>query len=57
MNKKWIAFLRKSSIGALDYTIVLSKISDFLYEPFSAAIKQTDFNKHWSAAEGFWKYT
>ena len=57
MNKKWDAFLRKSSIGAFDYAIVLSKISDFLSEPFSSAIKQKDFNKHWSAAEGFWKYT
>ena len=55
MNKKWDAFLRKSSIGALNYAMVLSKISDFLSEPFKAAMKQTDFNKHWSAAEGFWK--
>ena len=55
MNKKWIAFLRKSSIEALDYAIVLSKIGDFLSLPFGAAIKSTDFDRHWYATEGFWK--
>ena len=54
MNRKWNAFLRKLSIKSLNYAAVLSKISDFLSEPFSAAIKSADFNKHWSATEGLW---
>ena len=54
MNRKWNAFLRKSSIKSLNYSAVLSKISDFLSESFSAAIKSADFNKHWSASDGLW---
>ena len=55
MNTKWKAFVKKSSVEVKDYPLILSKIKDFLSEPFAAAIKSADFNKQWISSEGIWK--
>jgi hypothetical protein len=55
MNTKWKAFVKKSAVEVNDFSFILSKIKDFLAEPFAAAVKSADFNKHWISSEGIWK--
>lgn len=55
MQRKWKAFVRKINTKTDDFNIVIKTIKLFLQEPFSAAIKHTDFKSHWSATEEKWR--
>lgn len=54
MQRKWKAFVRKINTKTDDFNVVIKTIKLFLQEPFSAAIKHTDFMNHWSATEEKW---
>lgn len=54
MQKKWKAFTRKIDTKADDFGTVLKSIKEFLSEPFTAAIDDTDYPYKWSAATCEW---
>ena len=54
MQKKWKAFVRKIDTKTDEYGTVLKTIKAFLTEPFTAAVKDKEFNEKWSAANGGW---
>lgn len=54
MQKKWKAFCRKIDTKTDDYGTVLRTIKEFLTKPFTAAIRDKEFTKKWSAANGEW---
>ena len=54
MQKKWRAFVRKIDTDTDDYGTVLKMIKDFLEQPFTAAIKNYQFHKKWSASDCKW---
>ena len=54
MQKKWKAFIRKIDAKTDEYEAVLGMMNAFLSEPFSAAIADEAFEKHWSALNGKW---
>lgn len=55
MQKKWKAFTRKIDTKADDFGTVLKSIKEFLSEPFTAAVDDTDYPYKWSAAICEWK--
>lgn len=54
MQKKWKAFVRKINTRTDDFNTVLKTIKVFLIEPFTAMVRDKDFIKKWSAANGEW---
>lgn len=54
MQKKWEAFVRKINVKTDNYGIVLKTIKAFLEKPFTAAIKNINFSKQWSANQNEW---
>lgn len=54
MQKKWKAFTRKIDTKADDFGTVLKSIKEFLSEPFTAALDDTDYPYKWSAATCEW---
>ena len=54
MQKKWKAFVRNIDTKTDEYGTVLKTIKAFLTEPFTAAVKDKEFNEKWSAANGGW---
>lgn len=55
MQKKWKAFTKKIDVKMDKFSIILETISRFTAEPFAAVIKDTVFQKQWSAIDGCWK--
>ncbi len=55
MQKKWKAFTRKIDTNTDDFGTVLKSIKEFLSEPFTAAVDDTDYPYKWSAATCEWK--
>ncbi len=54
MQRKWKTFIRKIDAKTDEYETVLGMMKAFLSEPFSAAITDEAFEKHWSALNGKW---
>lgn len=54
MQKKWKAFIRKIDTKSDDFGTVLKSIKEFLSEPFTAALDDTDYPYKWSAATCEW---
>ena len=54
MQKKWKAFCKKIDTKTDDFDTVLKKINAFLAEPFTAAVKATEYSNSWSALNGKW---
>lgn len=54
MQKKWKAFTRKIDTKSDDFGTVLKSIKEFLSEPFTAAVDDTDYPYKWSAATCEW---
>lgn len=54
MQKKWRAFVRKINAETDDYSIVLEMIRIFLEQPFTEAVENKRFTKHWSATNSKW---
>lgn len=54
MQKKWKAFTRKIDTKTDDYGTVLKTINTFLTKPFTATVRDKEFNEKWSAADGEW---
>ena len=54
MQKKWKAFIRKIDTKTDDYGTVLKTINTFLTKPFTATVRDKEFNEKWSAADGEW---
>lgn len=54
MQRKWKVFIKKISTKTDDFKTVLKTMNTFLSEPFTAAINDWDFTKHWSASGNKW---
>jgi predicted nucleotidyltransferase component of viral defense system len=54
MQKKWKAFCRKIDTKTNDFITVLKTIKVFLTKPFTAVVKDKEFNEKWSAVNGEW---
>ena len=54
MQKKWKAFIRKINTKTDDYGTILKTIKDFLNQPFTAAVENEIFTKHWSTIGSKW---
>ena len=54
MQKKWKAFTRKIDIKTDDYSTVLKTIKSFLTKPYTATVRDKEFNEKWSAYSGTW---
>ena len=54
MQKKWKAFCRKIDTKTDDFNTVLKIIEAFLTKPFTVTVKDEEFTKKWSAADGEW---
>lgn len=55
MQKKWKAFTKKIDVKMDKFSVILETINRFTAEPFAAVIKDTVFQKQWSAIDGCWK--
>lgn len=55
MQKKWKAFTKKIDVKMDKFSVILETINRFTVEPFAAVIKDTVFQKQWSAIDGCWK--
>lgn len=55
MQKKWKAFTKKIDVKMDKFSAILETINRFTAEPFAAVIKDTVFQKQWSAIDGCWK--
>ena len=55
MQKKWKAFCRKIDTKTDDFSFVMRRIEEFLTKPFTAAIEDKSFAKHWSVSIGEWE--
>ena len=55
MQKKWTAFTKKIDVKMDKFSVILETINRFTAEPFAAVIKDTVFQKQWSAIDGCWK--
>lgn len=55
MQKKWKAFTKKIDVKMDKFSVILETINGFTAEPFAAVIKDTVFQKQWSAIDGCWK--
>lgn len=55
MQKKWKAFVKKINTKTDDFKTVLDTIKVFLKEPFTMAIDDAEYAKHWSPRTGIWK--
>ena len=55
MQKKWKAFCRKINTKTDNYDTVLKTIKIFLSKPTTAALRDSDFNDLWLAADNQWK--
>ena len=54
MQKKWKAFTKKIDVKMEEFPTILQSINEFLWEPYTAVIKETIFQKHWDANECSW---
>ena len=54
MQKKWKAFTRKIDTKTDDYSTVLKTIKSFLTKPYTATVRDKEFNEKWSAYSGTW---
>ena len=54
MQKKWNGFIRKINIRTDNYSIILRTMMNFLEQPFTAAVENRIFNKHWFPTENKW---
>lgn len=54
MKKKWKAFTKKIDVDMDEFPIILQRINEFLYEPYTAAIKGETFEKYWNANKRTW---
>ena len=54
MQKKWKAFMKKIDVKMEEFPMILQSINEFLWEPYTAVIKETVFEKHWDANECSW---
>lgn len=55
MQKKWKAFTKKIDVKMDKFSVILETINRFTSEPFTAAMKDTVFQKQWIATNGCWK--
>jgi len=54
MNKKWVAFTRKTGLQSEPYATVLQVITRFLHQPYSSVICHEPYSQNWSAEYGYW---
>jgi len=54
MNKKWVAFTRKTGLQSEPYEMVLQVITRFLRQPYSSVICHEPYTQNWSAEYGYW---
>ena len=55
MQKKWKAFCRKIDTKTADFNTVLKTIKEFLIEPFTAVVRNKEFEEKWIALESKWQ--
>lgn len=54
MQKKWKAFTKKIDVKMEGFAPVLQNMNEFLWEPYSAVIKGTAFEKQWDTNKCSW---
>lgn len=54
MQKKWIAFSKKTIVINEEFATILEKINAFIKEPFETLLTGEKFNKKWSSRNGEW---
>jgi predicted nucleotidyltransferase component of viral defense system len=54
MQSKWNAFCRKTNISDVSFEDVIATITNFLKEPYLAALSNELYPAHWSAQDGIW---
>ena len=54
MQKKWKAFTKKIDVEVEEFPLILQRMNEFLWEPYTAVIKGTVYEKRWNANEGSW---
>lgn len=54
MQKKWKAFTKKINVEVEEFPLILQRMNEFLWEPYTAVIKGTVYEKRWNANEGSW---
>lgn len=55
MQKKWKAFTHKINTKTDDFNTVLKTIKEFLIEPFTAVVKNKEFEEKWTALDSKWQ--